>query len=111
MLGGVVIVTDSLVDEQPVALQLTLNGQQFSSSGASFAYGLPAKVSSFCPTSGPIDGSTSVRVFGSHFSDGFVYRCRFGGGTVNASFLSDRELACVSSAQVSEGTPVTGDLG
>ena len=86
--------TGALVDDEAVAVELTLNGQQFSDSGASFHS--PSHVSAFSLTSGPIAGQTSLVVHGAHFKEGWEYRCRFGNATVNATFVSDERLACTA---------------
>ena len=92
-----------LAPEQ-ISVELSLNAQQFSSSEVSFTYLTAARVSSSSPSSGPLSGSTSVRVFGADFASGLAYRCRFGSTIVPASSISGEELACDSPAQASVGS-------
>ena len=96
LLGAVTVETGALVDDEAVAVELTLNGQQFSDSGREYTFYSPSHVSAFSPTSGPIAGQTSLVVHGAHFKEGWEYRCRFGNATVNATFVSDERLACTA---------------
>ena len=43
-------------------------------------------------------GDTSIFVYGARFQGGLAYICRFGNANVNATYLSDSQLACVSPA-------------
>ena len=67
LLGAVRIEGDAFVEEHAVALEVTLNGQQFSGSAVEYTAFAPPRVSAFCPTSGPVAGSTRVEVYGAHF--------------------------------------------
>jgi hypothetical protein len=96
LLSGVEIVADALTEADPVTVEVTLNGQQFGVSTASYSYRAPARVSAFSPTSGPVGGDTSVVVYGAFFEGGLSYACRFGNATVSATVLMDTALACVS---------------
>mgnify|MGYP002840889385 CR=1 FL=1 len=49
---------DALVEEHDVLLELTLNGQQFSSSAREYTFYPPSHVSAVSPTSGPVAGQT-----------------------------------------------------
>ena len=62
-----------------VVVEVSLNAQQYSRGGQTFAYhGLPS-VSAYSPSSGPSDGGTRVVVSGEGFEGGSDYRCRFDG--------------------------------
>ena len=84
------------------ALAVSLNGQQFTRDTAPFEFYVAPVVSHLLPATGPIGGGTSVIVFGSGFSHGKDYRCRFGSGAestvVVASMESDSRLACSAPA-------------
>jgi hypothetical protein len=63
----------------PVALEVSLNAQQYTVEAHGFRYhGLPV-VSGFSPSSGPAAGATRVVVSGGAFDGGSDYRCRWGG--------------------------------
>ena len=63
----------------PVALEVSLNAQQYTVEAHGFRYhGLPV-VSGFSPSSGPAVGATLVVVSGGAFDGGSDYRCRWGG--------------------------------
>jgi hypothetical protein len=63
----------------PVALEVSLNAQQYTVEAHGFRYhGLPA-VSGFSPSSGPSAGATRVVVSGGELGGGSDYRCRWGG--------------------------------
>ena len=63
----------------PVALEVSLNAQQYTVEAHGFRYhGLPV-VSGFSPSSGPSAGATRVVVSGGEFGGGSDYRCRWGG--------------------------------
>lgn len=74
---------------------VSLNGQQFEAAGQFGFYNQPF-LQDISPTSGPVGGGTLVRLWGSVFAGGSVYRCRFGAALVTADFdpALNRELAC-----------------
>ena len=74
------------VEARGVLVEVASNGQQFSSSRASFVYNAPVAVSSLYPEHGPERGGVQVVVHGSHLGAGSDYKCRFGNTTVLASF-------------------------
>ena len=77
-------------------VQATLNGQQFSQIGLNLSYYPPLSISLFSPTSGPVGGATRVVIAGGGFLDTWELQCRFSRAVVNATFLSDSQLACIS---------------
>ena len=74
IIGGVLIEADAWVEDQGAPVEVTLNGQQFSTTGVEYLFYAPARVSTFSPTSGPVAGATNVTVYGSHFDAGLGYR-------------------------------------
>ena len=84
-----------------MSVEVTLNGQQFTGDAVEYTYYSPARVSTSSPTSGPVEGDTSITVYGTRFQDGLGYLCRFGDAVVNATYLSGSLLACTSPAQTS----------
>ncbi|MGZ0214397.1 MAG: IPT/TIG domain-containing protein, partial [Actinomycetales bacterium] len=113
MLGEVIIESDALVEDHAVDVEVTLNGQQFSTTGSDFTYYAAPRVSAFSPTSGPVSGNTNVTVYGSRFDAGLAYRCKFGGTednatgtslmTVPATFINTAVLECQSPLSSSAG--------
>ena len=79
-----------------VAISLSVNGQQFSSSGVTFTYRPAVAVSSLWPARGATEGGTPVTVLGSGFSAAAevmgALLCRF-----NASVGLCRNKSCQSS--------------
>ena len=81
-----------------VTVAISLNAQQFSLSGAPFEYYEDPSISHLLPSAGPIEGGTSITVFGAGFSRGADYRCKFHGGNatiVHAEMEDDARVACV----------------
>ena len=103
LLGSISISADALVEDLPLSLEVTLNGQQFSPGSVEYAYRTAPHVSALCPTSGPVSGNTSVLVHGARFSSRHAWLCRFGNSSVSASFRSDAQLGCVSPARATVG--------
>ena len=106
LLADIVIRADALsgeyraFEDEPVKVEVTLNGQQFTGSTVQYTYIAPSRVSAFSPTSGPVSGDTAIVVHGARFQGGLTYVCRFGTSTVNATYVDDGELACTSPANV-----------
>ena len=61
-----------------VALEASLNGQQFSSSAVLFVYYAEATVSHLVPSGGPRHGGSRVTVFGAGFEHAVDARCMLG---------------------------------
>ena len=59
-------------------------------------FNTPPQIGHFVPRSGPNEGGTPIRVWGTNFGDGTdVYKCRFGKRTVNATYeAKDRWKRC-----------------
>ncbi len=86
-----------------VRVTITLNGQQYHSAGHFGYYDVP-HVRDMSPTSGPVLGNTRIRVWGSDFSGGSVYFCRFNSTLVEATFnvAAFHELSC----RIPNGMPI-----
>merc|ERR1711965_642362 len=72
-----------------VQLEVSMNGQDFSSEGVQFEYQPAARVRALEPLGGPVEGGTFVNVTGSGFSErasllGYA-RCRFNQMSVGAT--------------------------
>ena len=92
------LVVGAEVEPTSALLEVSSNGQQFTSSGVPFVFNAPHTVSSFYPERGPVSGSTEVVIRGKGFTAGADYNWRVGGSTVNESLSrSVRRLLCVSS--------------
>ena len=65
------------------SVEVSLNAQQFTTSGVKFEYYALARVSHVVPIAGPPGGGTQLTVHGEGFSRGLTgwYRCQYGGGT------------------------------
>ena len=61
---------------------MSLNSQQYTSSGVGFTYYRAPSVSLMSPDAGPTAGSTLVRLFGEGLDAGREYRCKFGDDVV-----------------------------
>ena len=82
-------------------VEVSLNGQQYTSSRIVFEYYSEANVSHIVPFAGPLQGGTAITMFGAGFSYGRDYRCRFGTlspAVVVATYVSDGQLACSTPA-------------
>ena len=88
-------VTPAYATDMVVDVAVTLNGQQYHPAGSFSFYDMPHLLGT-SPTSGPFIGGTRVRVWGSNFSGGSVYRCRFNSTVVEAAFevVTPQELSC-----------------
>eukprot|EP00698_Gefionella_okellyi_P025823 TRINITY_DN9606_c0_g1_i1.p1 TRINITY_DN9606_c0_g1~~TRINITY_DN9606_c0_g1_i1.p1 ORF type:complete len:5899 (-),score=1194.87 TRINITY_DN9606_c0_g1_i1:131-16627(-) len=92
-----------------VAVDVALNGQQFSVSGTPYQYFLsPVAVISVSPTTGPLGGNTRLTVFGTNFTSTGQITVGFNGTTgnsrvVNATFVSSTSLVCFSPAFATAG--------
>ena len=82
-------------------VEVTLNGQQFTSDGVAFTYVRAAAVSWVWPVQGAAEGGTPLTVYGSGFSAaseslGYL-QCRLNGTVVRAQLLSGGEAMVCSS--------------
>ncbi|KAH8094066.1 hypothetical protein JL720_4055 [Aureococcus anophagefferens] len=81
-----------------VAVEVSVNGADFTDDGATFSYLATAVVSGVSPASGPSTGGTEVTVTGSDLAFSTTLACRFAFVDVAASFVSSSELRCVAPA-------------
>ena len=85
-----------------VMLEVSTNGQDFSSSGVQYEYLRPVSVWSVEPSQGPTGGGTFVNVSGNAIPArsaqlGYVW-CRFNTTVVAAAWVSTSEVHCVAPA-------------
>jgi hypothetical protein len=85
-----------------VSVEVTVNGQDYTTSGRSFRYYDPSswRAESFAPLGGPLTGNTSMRIASRLVEPLGDVRCRFGDHPLtkqtNATILSASEVACAS---------------
>ena len=80
-------------------VEVSLNGQQYTASGANLSLYDAPHVSAASPSSGPIGGATRVAVAGLGFRRTADLRCRFNHVVVRASFVSATAVACLAPAE------------
>lgn len=95
-------------DISQVAVEVTSNGLDWTSSGILFTYLPPLEISGVTPNIGPLSGGTVVRVSGTRFQDvasgGGKLSCRFGGSVVSATVTGAGGVAlCVTPPSQSLG--------
>lgn len=75
---------ESAALSQPITyhVEVSANGQQFTSNLVPFVEYPPPALSSFTPSGGPITGGTALRLEGLGFRNGSEYLCRFGANNV-----------------------------
>jgi hypothetical protein len=79
------------------ALEVTQNGQDFTTSGHTFRYYHTCSVGSISPMSGPARKSgTNIKVVGENFVNTTHLQCRFGLASVPATFVRSTEIFCSS---------------
>ena len=94
----------------PVSLEVSLNGQDYSTLGFRYSYQSPPQISALLPPGGPLGGDTRVRVAGSGLRGGSGYACRFGEVRVHASWdEAAGEVVCVTPPQPGHA-PAGGSL-
>ena len=82
-------------DAGQVAVQLSLNGQQFVNLGATYLYHEVPIIYAIDPPRGPVEGGTLMEVWGQYFSvhPAATVVCRVGGVTVPATVRSTSRLS------------------
>lgn len=95
-------------DTSQVAVEVTSNSLDWTSSGVLFTYLPPVEVLAVSPKTGPLSGGTAVHVSGSGLEDaaaaGGMLSCRFGRSVVSAAVTGGGGVAlCVSPASQSLG--------
>lgn len=95
-------------DPSRVAVEVTNNGMDWTSSGVVFVYLPPLKIFGVSPNIGPMTGGTVVRLSGSGFeasADGGKLACRFGLSVVPAIVTGAGSIAlCVAPASTKLGS-------
>eukprot|EP01043_Picozoa_sp_COSAG02_P041650 COSAG02_NODE_3470_length_6690_cov_2.641784_1_plen_892_part_10 len=80
----------------PVALNMTVNGQQFTNDGNIFNY---YELTEIYPPRGPLFGETQVRAIGHGFVPTANMSCRFNeDGLITAEYLDSETLLCIAPA-------------
>lgn len=84
-----------------LALEVSLNAQQYSTDSHDFTFFNPPEILSLSPSTGPVKGGTRIQLSGVGFADGSHYLCRFTGPTnqafqVQAVYLSDALSTCIT---------------
>ena len=89
------------------AVEVSSNGQQFSTGGAAFTYARAAAVSAVWPVQGSAEGGTPLTVYGSGFtaaSESLGYlQCRLNATVVRGQLLGDGTGVVCRSAAVAAG--------
>ena len=103
-LDDLTLTSEALLEATDVAVEVSLNGQQYTLDGVRFTYDAPVYVSSFSPTTGPAAGNTGVVVSGAMLQHGLVYTCRFGTVETPSSYnATTGEVVCTQSPQQPSG--------
>ena len=79
---------------EPVEVEVSTNGQDFSSSRAIFTYLDSFSVSSIWPTSASVERLGKVTITGAGFTNTIQLSCSFGGVLVKAIFQSPSSISC-----------------
>ena len=90
-------VTPPSTSEGFAEIQISLNNQEYASSGVRFEYQSAVHVDRLVPSFGSLNGNTRVKVSGSGFVDSTSLSCRFGVIRSAAQrFLSSTQIECIS---------------
>lgn len=81
-----------------VPIEITLNGQDFTTFGLRYHYEWPLSLRSLTPVNGPVEGGTPVAVYGGVFRNesSDLLRCRFGDMESPATYSSAGLIGCRS---------------
>ena len=82
-----------------VALEVSVNGADFTSNAVQYEYQASSQVTSVSPSSGPLQGGTVVMVSGTDFVFSGSLACRFGVMDVAAAFVNRTLVRCIAPAQ------------
>ena len=109
--GSVVCVSPNVsgVADAAVAVELSLNGQDFTSQALTFTRHAP-RISAVHPTAGPTHAGFRIEVSGGNLSGGSAYRCRFERPPPNASDGDASVVAVVPAALSLDATAAGGTL-
>ncbi|OWZ22617.1 hypothetical protein PHMEG_0002652 [Phytophthora megakarya] len=92
------------IDGIIVTLEVSSNGQDYSTSGVTYQYTPMPNVYSLEPNHGHLQGGTEVVVTGINFQNTSSLRCRFGERiTAAATFFSSTQFTCISPSGLNEG--------
>ena len=86
------------------SFEVTLNNQDFTSTGMQYLYHPDATVTGVAPPNGPPTGATNVTVSGTNFVNTAALQCRFGtAAAVVASFMTTTSVMCMSPSTTTPG--------
>ncbi|KAI9998049.1 hypothetical protein PInf_002383 [Phytophthora infestans] len=92
------------IDGVKVAVEVSSNGQDYSSGGNVYHYTPTPDVYALEPNHGPVQGGTEVVVTGINFQNTSSLRCKFGERvTAAATFINSTQFTCVSPGGLNEG--------
>ena len=96
--GNLTCVSPRVDAASPVSVEVSMNGQQYSSSGVEYTYLSAVVISSVWPLAGASEGGTPVTLTGSGFSSaaeaaGQMW-CRFNATVSRAAYVSETEAVC-----------------
>ena len=90
-----VLCTTPVHRAKAVAVEVTLNGYDYSFSDVRYGFEPPPRVTSISPVLGPaLKGGTVVTVKGEHFKRGMETSCRFAGFSTPAHWVDAATLLC-----------------
>ena len=89
-------VTPPSYEKLEVAVEVTLNDQQYSDDNVLFYYYHPPYTYYISPKIGPVSGGTVIRVMGGNLEDTGIVKCKFGDKLGKGRFISKNELECIS---------------
>eukprot|EP00505_MAST-04D_sp_SCG-Rhode-Island_P003958 Stramenopile-MAST_4_protein_3958 len=78
------------------SFSMSINGIDFASNTRVFSYLSHVEVKTISPKHGPVEGGSTISVYGVHFVDSDALVCRFGAETVPAKFITSEHIQCVS---------------
>ena len=81
-----------------VALEISLNGEHFTTNNHRFQFDRQVTVSAVLPSSGPTGGGTTTVVYGTNFRATGALACQFGLDVVPARFISTNSIQCSTPA-------------
>jgi hypothetical protein len=79
-----------------VAVECSLNGQQYTDDESTYYYYRPPLIYNAQPRKGPITGGTAVSIDSNNVPDNLDARCTFGNITVPAKKIGNSKFECKS---------------
>jgi len=103
--GWVMSISNSVSGVDPlqsstVAVEVSMNGQDWSTQGVTFTYTPIAIVTRISPTHGPRKGGTEVIVYGTNFVKSSLLACQFGDSadmvTSAVRYMNGSQIICIT---------------